>query len=221
MKKAKIDWKGMTRKQKAEYIWDYYKIHILLGVLALAIAIYVGVDMATSRDPLMSIIMLDARVQAVETSPTYSEFLELNGYEVYDDAVRSNTAIRFWKTELYEQAYYENLQLQQAYHALIWSETYDLIMGGDAAFEDTANGGCFIDLSQYLPADLIEKHHDDFVYTDEEGTVDSYPCAIILDDNRWLQQNEIYLSCSAGVLKSAPNPKIALQFIEYLLTNEQ
>ena len=223
MKKAKVDWKSLTPRKKAEYVWDYYKIHILVGVLVLGLGVHFIVKLATHRDPLMNIIMLDCENPTFASSEVFAEFLTDNGHEIYEQAVNCNTSIDFWEegqedSTLFSSALYENGQLKQAYHAFIWSNEYDVVMGQGDVFQETVDGGAFIDLSDYLSADTLEIYEDYLIYTDEDGAEESYPCAIVLgEENGWLQEHGLYKTCSVGLLNNAPNPEISMDFLRYLL----
>ncbi len=224
MKKAKVDWKNLSGKKKAEYIWDYYKIHILVGLLVLGLGTHLVVKIATHRDPLMNIIMLDCENPSFVSSEVFGEFLADGGYEIYELAVNCNTSIDFYEegeedSTLFSSALYENGQLKQAYYAFVWAGDYDLVMGEGDIFQETADGAAFADLSEYLSAETLEIYKDYLVYTDEKGEKEPYPCAIVLgEENGWLQEQGLYKTCSVGLLNNAPNPEISVELLRYLLS---
>lgn len=224
MKKAKVDWKNMSGKQKREYIWDYYKIHILVGILALSLGVYGVVKVVTHRDPLMSVIMLNSEKQVFDSQEVFDEFLTDWCYEVYPQAVKCHSNFIFLEesgedTAVFESGMMEYAQLKQAYYALLYTKEYDLVMGNGPVFDETADGGAFADLRGFLSEETLEIYEQYLIYTDEEGTVEKYPCGIQLNaDNGWLTENGLYQSCSVGVLKTAPNPAISARMIQYLLT---
>lgn len=224
MKKAKVDWKSFSRKEKWEYIWDYYKIHIIVGILVLCLGTYTGVKIATHRDPLVSVIMLNSERQSFKSQPVFEEFLEDRGYEVYSQAVRCHSNFYFWEENEYQNSafgsdQYENVQMLQAYYALLYTREYDVIFGVGTVFDDTLKEGCFEDLTTLLPENALEIYEGDLIYYTDEETGETYPCAVRLsEENGWLQEHELYHGCTVGVLKTAPNKQIAGELIHYLLS---
>ncbi len=223
MKKAKVDWKNLSGKKKAEYIWDYYKIHILVGILVLSLGVYSVVKIVTHRDPLMSVIMLNCEKQSLDSQSVFEPFLTQWGYEVYPQAVKCHNNFTFREeggsdTAVFESNLMEYAQLKQAYFALLYTKEYDIVMGNGPVFNETADGGAFADLREILSEESLETYAEYLIYTDEEGTVEKYPCGIQLNgDNNWLAENGLYQSCSVGVLKNAPNSEISARMIQYLL----
>ena len=47
----KTDFKALSNKAKVQYIWDYYKLHILFGGVIAAIVIGLGYHFITYRKP--------------------------------------------------------------------------------------------------------------------------------------------------------------------------
>lgn len=223
MKKAKVDWKKFSRKEKWEYIWDYYKIHIIVGVLVLCFGTYMGVKLATYRAPLMKVIMLNSQRQAYDTQPIFEEFLTENEYEVYSKAIMCHTNFQFWALEsdessAFQSAQYENSQMLQGYYALLYTQEYSVVFGNGWVFEDTLNDMAFMDLRELLPEETLELYEDYIVYYSDEETGIEYPCAITLtEENSWLQEHGLYKNCMVGVLKSAPDVQMASELLGYVL----
>lgn len=223
MKKAKVDWKSFSRKEKVEYIWDYYKIHIIVGILALCIGISTIVSVVNHRDPLMSVIMLNSEKHVVSSQPLFEDFLTTYDYEVYSQAVRCHANFHFWEEDedqntMYSSIEYDNAQMMQAYFALLYTREYDVVFGTGAVFEQTLEDGAFEDISQLLPDINLELYGDCIEYCTNEETGESYPCAIKLTgDHGWLQEHGVYEECTVGVLKAAPHKEMAGDLMRYLL----
>ena len=223
MKKAKVDWKSLSRKEKWEYIWDYYKIHIIVSILAVCIGVSAIVKIVNHRDPLVGVIMINCEKQVVASEPVFSEFLESNSYEVYSQAVMCRTNIHFWENSesqnaMFSSIEYENSQMIQAYYALLYTREYDVIFGTGPVFEQTVKDGAFADISELLPDVNLELYDGYIEYYTNEETGESYPCAIKLSqENGWIQEHGLYKECSVGVLKAAPHTQIASDMLRYLL----
>ena len=57
----KTDFKALSNKAKVQYIWDYYKLHILFGGVIAAIVIGLGYHFITYRKPVLSVIMINVQ----------------------------------------------------------------------------------------------------------------------------------------------------------------
>lgn len=223
MKKAKIDWKSFTRQQKREYIWDYYKLHIIVGILVLLLGTYIVVKIVNHRDPLMSTIMLNCNKPNFQTQEVFDEFLQEYGYESYSQAVKCHANLSFWEdgkpgVTVMESTQYENAQMMQAYHAMLYTNEYDLIFGTGEVMDETLQYGVFMDLTKVLPAEMLEIYADFIITFENEETGESYPCAILLsEENGWLQEHGLYKTCAVGILQKAPHKEIAVNHLKYLL----
>jgi len=223
MKKAKVDWKSFTWEQKKEYIWDYYKIHIILALLVVCFGIYIGVKIANHRDPLMRTIMFNCYNSSVSSETVFEEFLTENGYEVYSNAVQCHSSLSFWEIDsedssMFQSAQYENGQLMQAYYALLATKNYSVVFGSGWVFDYTVSEDGFVDLSEVLPEETLELYADYLIYCVDEEEDTKYPCAIRLtEENGWIQEHAVYQSCAVGILRDAPDQQMAVELIRYLL----
>ena len=59
----KTDFKALSNKAKVQYIWDYYKLHILFGGVIATIVIGLGYHFITYRKPVLSVIMINVQTQ--------------------------------------------------------------------------------------------------------------------------------------------------------------
>lgn len=73
----KTDFKALSNKAKVQYIWDYYKLHILFGGVIAAIVIGLGYHFITYRKPVLSVIMINVQTTSENAEARLTNFLML------------------------------------------------------------------------------------------------------------------------------------------------
>ena len=73
----KTDFKALSNKAKVQYIWDYYRLHIIVGVAAVLIIGSVIHHFVTYREPLLNVIMINTSSGEATSSDGFNEFLDL------------------------------------------------------------------------------------------------------------------------------------------------
>lgn len=215
-------WRKLSRKQKWQYLWDYYRFHIIAVILCVCLLVQFSVSVLTDTDPLMNVIMVNSPQYIEDGTDDFADFLSSCGYDSYKGAVDCHTGVYFYSDAWIEQSSSfatENYQSQQLLYALIWSEDYDIVLGPEETFSEIGNQDGFADLSKILPQELLEQHVTSLVYTDIPGET-PYPYAIHLTNNTWLDDTEYYDDCYFGILWNSQHTEIAISFAEYLLDHQ-
>lgn len=208
----KTDFKALSNKAKVEYIWDYYRFPILATIGIGAAAIYMIHHYVTYQEPLLNVLMVNTPAYIDATTDGFEEFFDAYDYESFPDAVSLISNLQFYDNE---RVNYENVQ---ALSTVIGAGGQDLFFGTGDVFNYYAGSGALTDLSTVLSKDILNQYEDQLIYCDEDGTVDPYPCAVSLSDNEWLTKYGYYDECCFGIFYSSPNPEIAADFAEFLLT---
>lgn len=210
----KEKWAALSSSQKRQFIWDYYKIHMIVGLcLILGLGWFIH-EKVTHRDPVMNVIMLNTVGAPADTNVGFQAFLEENGYEVFPGAVAVNSNLYI---DFEDDPIGTSYSHYQALYAIVYTGQQDLLFGTGAIFQECMDSSALVDLSQVLPREFLEKHKDKLLYTTELDTVAEYPCAITLKNHSWLKETGYYYQCSVGVLENCDQPELAVAFLEYLL----
>ena len=93
----------------------------------------------------------------------------------------------------------------------------DLFFGTGSVYTDYAEEGALMDLRTYVSDDVLEKYKDHLIYSTDDGESESYPCAIELTDNQWIQKYGIYDSCYFGVFSRSEQKDYYTKFADFLL----
>jgi hypothetical protein len=84
----------MKPKERIQYIWDYYKVTILVTIVTVLVVGGVLYHYITYRDPALELLMVNVR-QSDDTIPadTFSDFLDANGFDSAKELVEINSAL--------------------------------------------------------------------------------------------------------------------------------
>lgn len=208
----KTDFKALSNKTKAQYVWDYYKWPIVITVAIVSFVIYMIYHYATYREPFLNVIMINCNDSISANADGFDEFLTEYGYDPKESPVFLSSSLHFSEGE-YSMSYND----YQVLTMMIAAGDQDLFFGTGDVFTDYAEQGALIDLSTVLPAELLEQYKDSLLYSTDGGEVASYPCAIELTDNTWLKKNNYYDTCYFGIFYQNHNLEASVQFAEFLL----
>lgn len=203
-------------KQRIEYLWDYYRWHFIVAIVALLIIVATVSESIQQKDPLLSVIMLNTTTSLTDTTGTgFEEFFQKYGYEYFDGALEMKRDLYFYGKESTSYEDYENYEILLA---LLLGGKCEVFMGTGDVYLEFVNQGYFVDLSEALSDELLDMYEGQIIYSEDMGELDPYPCVIELSDNQWLKENNYYNEkCYFGILKSADTPEVAADFADFLL----
>ena len=210
----KEKWKSLSSQQKRQFVWDYYKIHIIVGLcLVIGLAWFIH-EKATYREPIINALLLNTVNVPQDANTGFQTFLEQQGYDVFPGAVAVNSNLYI---DFENDPVGTSYSHYQALYSIVYTGQQDLLFGTGAIFQECMDSGALLDLSQVFPQEFLEKHKDKLLYTKELGAAEEYPCAIVLKDHPWLKETGYYYQCSVGVLENCDQSELAVAFLEYLL----
>ena len=206
--------KKMSFRDKLWYIWEYYKIHMLIGCVILFFLYALGTifyqKIFTSQ--LFFIVMNDRSGSEADYEGLANEFKTRMGYGKKDKVeVDSSLYISF--EESTSQLDYASLAKVTA---IVASKDLDVLISDSPAVEHYASNGAFLNLEEVLPADLWDMVKDD-VYMAKDENGNSFPAAISLDDSYFhektgTQMEEAYFS----LINNSTRTDTAFEFLRYL-----
>lgn len=210
-KKTRIrDLKG---KAKIEYIWDYYRWHILLiliAILFLATRIY---DFLSYREPLFNIVTINLVDMGSNTEAPYEEFFNQYGYDAFEGAVG--------KQSLYFTGDVESINSNfLLLTALVEARDVDVFFWKGNEFQQFIEDGLLLDLSEVLSDAQLSACKEYLIYTSLNGTVTPYPCGISLEKSQWAMENG-YEDSNVGILFDARNKEIVMELLQYLIVDDK
>ena len=218
--KYKVNFKTLFTKEKVEYIWGYYRWHILAFICGIAVIVSAVRQTVTYREPLLSVIMLNSYSSMADTTGSgFKEFFEAYGYESFEGALELKKDLYFHGEG---ETNYEDYQNYEILLALLMAGDFELFFGAGDVYLEFVNQGYFVDLSELLSKHLLECYEGNLIYSDDMGESQPYPCAIKLSGNEWLSENNYYCDeCYFGILRQANTPEIVAEFAEFLLSYKE
>lgn len=206
--------KNMSWKKRLGYIWDYYKYHILIIILAIAAISYTIYSFTKPK--------VEARLYAAIIDNNISETV----WDEYKEKVKDHLELDP-KTEdvIFDYRFYYNgaadyaVNMRQAFGVFLAASEIDVVIAPLSEFSNYVNNGFFDPLSDQLPTDLYSSLTDKFYLsgTNDNPRVSAY--GIYLADTKLYRENSLtdgddpYL---IGIVANSQYKKNAIEFIRYL-----
>ncbi len=192
-----------------DYIWTYYKLPILAGVIALAIVLSFVVSALTRKETVLHVMLVDcsASEDGAYMGDRFLEHLELDGDKY---AVNIQTNYVFASATTGTLAFTS----QSKFSADIGTQTLDVCGMLEADFLVNADADCFLDLSEYLTAE--EQERLDGQLLRRNGQI----IGIYADDLPGMAASGSYQSQEnrgvLGVIYNTPRLECALAYLRYV-----
>lgn len=204
--------KSYSPREKLDYIWDYFRWHILIAIVILCLLVSWIYGIATHKDPLLRIVMINSYGEN-SSSESFESFLEQSGYEYYDGAVTVNKNI-----QLNSDSPAINVGAMEILVCTLAARDADIYFWNEPKLYPVLEDGTLMDLRQVISEDLLEQYKDNLIYGQNPDTGEQYPCAVWLQENPWIRENQYYVNCAAGIAVGADKIEVAGQFLTYLLS---
>jgi len=215
MTKHKPDFSSMTKSQIASYIWDYYKIPILVGIFLFCSLVSSVYKHVTAKEAVLDVIMVNS-TSSYEGDMGSNDFISYLGLDPEEYGVQANTSFRL---AFDEKHYSEDYYVIQTLIATLTEGDIDVFGGTTNVFTDFAMEGYFADLRDYYTEEELAAHESILVYTTEIDSGKTYPCGFSLGDSAWNERYYYFGSdCQFGILFNADDPETAKEFLSFALS---
>ncbi|MCR5302457.1 MAG: hypothetical protein K6E49_08470 [Lachnospiraceae bacterium] len=185
----------MTGKEKAGYIWDYYKFWIIGGIIAIiAVSVFIRDWRENSKPVYLYVEMLNTYFASDPSNTVYDDFVREENIDT--DRERLTIGVEtYLATDRYDTTM---LAYQQRLVANYAAGELDVVIGPVDVMEGPANSGGYADLEKLLPQDLISELKDrdyEFYYFDpskdeledyEDEDMTPYFAGVYLDNCSYL-----------------------------------
>lgn len=242
IRNARKNMKGKPRKEQWQYFLEYYKWPTLIALLVVAILVQGVVSFATRKDEVLAGTLVNS-FTAEERTDYLPGFYDYVGINTKKEKVQLYTDMA-----LTDEVSMENINAFQLLHARIAAKDTDFLTADAAAFQKCAysTSYLFIDLRTLLSAQELSQLEDRLYYIDgnilqqlqnvesaesdtpitypsphkPEDMVQPIPVGIDIHDcNSFVATYYPYSSSLyLGIASNAQHPDMALQFIDYLLS---
>lgn len=184
----------MKKEEIPGYIWDYYKIPIILIVAAVVLVIWFIHDRVSAKESVLNVATANCySLELNDPSSLFEEFMQLEGFDTSDQEVALNTSLSFSSDG-------SNPYAMATLMTVLGSNTVDVIIMDDGLFEELGKNAAFMPVEEYLTEEEIAKLGDDvlnceYEILDEKGETvghDSYNAGIRLSSNKWIIDSGLY-----------------------------
>ena len=233
-----------TPKEKLSYFWYYYKWHVIISVIVIAIVVSFVHQMLNRREIAFSAVMLNASALNQETTlPDFAEdFAALEGIDLNSEDLSFDTSIRIEEESMDEISVTSSQKLM----VYVAADELDTMITDRDSFRKYANSSMFYDLRDILTEEQITALEPYFYYVDRtvvlaieeandsldteytpeypdplhpEDMEDPVPVGICLDSCKALTDNYYFRGegIVMGIYANAQHADIAVDLAEYLL----
>ena len=186
--------KDMPLKKKAEYIWEYYKFHII-GTIAAIVFICVFVrDLRENKKPVfLDMIVMNSDIAYTEDNPLRDDFIKYAGIDTdtYNLSIDTGFVISDSGMDQLSLANSEKLM------ALFAAGAIDLLLGPDDLIDEYGAMNAYMDMEGILTPEIraqLEKNGYELYYTtvyeeDENGKLfpeGTYVAGVYMDRSEYL-----------------------------------
>lgn len=211
LREEKQKWMGLNPAQRKAYLWDYYRLPIILGLVALGVAALVLISSIGRESYGMHVVMLNAG----EGDPlVLTGALREEGGWAAADKVDINLSLNLY---LRDDTASSDSQTIQVLAALFAVGDMDLFIADRDIFSRYANQDAFENLAVLLPQ-ALQRTHSGLLYrfTNEQGQ--DKVAGVILPAGSLLHQAGYYTSeVVIGIAARSGNLDNALKAVQLLL----
>lgn len=166
--------KAMTWKDRAWYIWAYYKVHIALTIAALLILQVAATSLyrSTFHTALYCMIINSQSQEEINLAPIQEDFAQYLGLSK-KELINAESNFITYGDNASELSYATMAKVS----ALVFSKDLDIIIGDTATIQHFASLDGYMDLEKDLPSELLSLVQDRLYYASREDGSE-YACAI-------------------------------------------
>ncbi len=203
-------------RSKITFIWDYYKIPIIVVVSVLALFAIFLISNIGRKDASMYVVLLNNDSSLHEcNSSIFDETLKEAEIDLKGKSVDVNDKLSVGM----EGNEAEDIETMQILTALFTISDLDLYVADKQYFDYFLEDGGYVDLSLLIDKKLLDKYKDDLYYwNDQNGQ--RILCGIVLHDDSIIHKAGYYHDdVIMGVVGNASNMDVAIEFIRQLLSD--
>ena len=207
--------KNMSWKDRAWYVWEYYKFHLLAVILVIGVLSTIGtmIYRQTFTTRLSVAIINDRSAGASSSALLESDLREYLGCGKKDLIEINESLMVDFNEESTSQYGYATLA---KISALAASESLDVVIGDQSAIDHYETISAYQNLEELLSPELYARVKDHIYQAgDGEGTLT--PVALSLEDTAFGEKTGIVMEPPyLAIIQGSPHKEAALQMIEYL-----
>ena len=156
--------KGMGFKAYWDYFWDYYKIHVIVGVLLIIFAVSLIRDVAGNKPFALNAVFING-ASLDDESVLAEEFAEYEGIDTHEEQVFIDTSLVMSEDNVTASS--NTISSTQKLYAMIAAKELDVILSDPDTFGKLSPNEMYLDLREYFTEDELDALGDRICYVDQ------------------------------------------------------
>lgn len=207
----------LSRRAKAEYVWQYYHLWIIAVVSVAGLSVYVTVHRLTvPADNWLYVTFANTYADVGNGSTLWRDFVDASGYDTREKNVYFQNSCYFDPSDTGYNAYYTY------FVAYVEAGTLDAITMEREDLALLGARGRLLDLTRPEADGLAEKYADRLIYAipaNAEYGPATVPIGIDLSDACLVTEFHVYEgTCALGISANCPHIDAAERFLEYIFS---
>lgn len=206
--------KDMPLGKKVGYLWEYYRLHALFSIIAIAIIVYTVHEIITPDiETRLYAAIIDNPVEPAVLEDYTAQFTEHLQLDPEKEEVVISPQFYFAADNEYA------MSMRQVLVTYVAAQDIDIIIAPKSEFESYSYYGYMYSLSDLLPTDLYSKLSDHFYIGTREEDPEEKVYGIYLTDAALFKNNERISEDNPyilGVIGNSRRTEDSVEFIRYL-----
>ncbi len=221
--------------KKLQYLWDYFKLPLLLLGILLYVVVYSCYRHFTDKTPILYTALVNVNAGETLTTQLGTDFLNATGADISHDTLRLYQNLYLTDDEnnpYHEYTYASRLKLLAA----IDDEQLDIVLMDREAFDAFSQNGYLCNIEALLSDtdasfyEAVKPYITDNIYIEEDNAFElqfdpsltysavtkEYPMGLNFSEAKLIQQAGFDGDVYVGIIANSPRVETALSYLEYL-----
>lgn len=203
----------LSKKGKAEYIWEYYKLWFI-GIVVAVILIYGIIDaqIENSKDTFIYVTMVNSQLVSNNETTLIDDFAKYANINTSKVRANLDTSIQM-KSDVSDEY---SMNCSAKMFAQFAAKTIDATVMNKDMIDFFDDKDAFAKLDEVLPAEFYNAHKNNFITgVGEDGN--EYVCALDISDSVIFQETNAYSETPYfSIVANTENLDNCILFLEYL-----
>ncbi len=204
--------KNMSFQDRLSYLWEYYKVHAIVGIVVVALIIYIIHEIVTPNvETQFYAAILNNSIPEDVWDQYETKFFEQQEFDPTTEDVLLNPAFYFNSDAEYA------MNMRTVLTTYIGASEVDVIIAPESEFANYAYNDFFVDLSDQLPTDVYTKLADYVYVSDTSENPAEKVVGIYLTDTKLFSENannnDPYIF---GILQNSNHKENSIEFLKML-----
>ena len=209
---------GKSSKEKLQYFWYYYKIHVFVILFTiLSLSLFISAVIKESKEPSIYITLINSNLSSEQDTTLLSDYIKSRNI----DATKNPAKMDFTMHMSSSSADDASMASSQKYMSMLSTGKADVIFCDKWIIDEYAVLDAYENLETYLAPEDYDKIKDNLYYCDVNGK-GRIPVAFYASNVDKILTDSLYgkKECPLiAICRTSKRKETAADFIKYLLAN--